>query len=113
MYHLLPVLIFETKTLYLRQVELADAYTFFCISSVDVKFDRVCWAPKRLYSFYFSAMSEHPTTSWQAMQNGTVFYRRQQLYSILGKLPDLGDYIIAGCRYGGPLGTLTSVSFTH
>ncbi|KAJ3889966.1 Vps16, N-terminal region-domain-containing protein [Lentinula edodes] len=48
-------------------------------------------------------MSEHPTTSWQAMQNGTVFYRRQQLYSILGKLPDLGDYIIAGCRYGGPL----------
>ncbi|KAJ3845575.1 Vps16, C-terminal region-domain-containing protein [Lentinula raphanica] len=48
-------------------------------------------------------MSEHPTTSWQAMQNGTVFYRRQQLYSIMGKLPDLGDYIIAGCRYGGPL----------
>ncbi|KIK56666.1 hypothetical protein GYMLUDRAFT_230051 [Collybiopsis luxurians FD-317 M1] len=48
-------------------------------------------------------MSEHPTTSWQAMQNGSAFYRRQQLYSILGKFPDLGDYIIAGCRYGGPL----------
>ncbi|KAJ3716820.1 Vps16, C-terminal region-domain-containing protein [Lentinula guzmanii] len=48
-------------------------------------------------------MSEHPTTSWQAMQNGTVFYRRQQLYSMMGKMPDLGDYIIAGCRYGGPL----------
>ncbi|KAF8637938.1 hypothetical protein AX17_002559 [Amanita inopinata Kibby_2008] len=48
-------------------------------------------------------MSEHPTSSWQAMQDGNVFYRRQQLYSLPGKLPDLGNYIIAGCRYGGPL----------
>ncbi|KZP02553.1 hypothetical protein FIBSPDRAFT_609908 [Athelia psychrophila] len=50
-------------------------------------------------------MSEHPTTSWEAMQDGNVFYRRQQLYSIPGKLPNLEDYIIAGCRYGGPIGT--------
>lgn len=49
-------------------------------------------------------MNEHPTASWQAMQDGNVFYRRQQLYSISGKLPNLGDYIVAGCRYGGPLG---------
>ncbi|TFK38119.1 Vps16, N-terminal region-domain-containing protein [Crucibulum laeve] len=48
-------------------------------------------------------MTEHPTASWQAMQDGQVFYRRQQLYSIAGKLPDLGDYIVAGCRYGGPI----------
>ncbi|KAL0062112.1 Vacuolar protein sorting-associated protein 16 [Marasmius tenuissimus] len=49
-------------------------------------------------------MSDHPTASWQAMQDGNVFYRRQQLYSLAaGKLPDLGDYIVAGCRYGGPL----------
>ncbi|KAI3608149.1 vacuolar protein sorting vps16 [Moniliophthora roreri] len=48
-------------------------------------------------------MSEHPTASWQAMQDGSVFYRKQQLYSLSGKLPDLGDYIVAGCRYGGPL----------
>ncbi|KDR80313.1 hypothetical protein GALMADRAFT_62817 [Galerina marginata CBS 339.88] len=46
---------------------------------------------------------DHPTTSWQAMQEGNVFYRRQQCYSTPGKLPDLGDYIIAGCRYGGPI----------
>ena len=49
-------------------------------------------------------MTEHPTASWEAMPDGTVFYKRQQLYSIQGKLPNLEDYIIAGCRFGGPLG---------
>jgi len=49
------------------------------------------------------AIVDHPTTTWQAMQEGNVFYRRQQCYSIPGKLPHLGDYIIAGCRYGGPI----------
>ncbi len=49
-------------------------------------------------------MSEHPTTSWQAMQNGNVFYRQQRLYTLDGKLPNLGDCIVAGCRNGGPLG---------
>lgn len=49
-------------------------------------------------------MTEHPTTAWQAMQGGNVFYRRQQLYSLPGKLPDLGDYVVAGCRHGGPFG---------
>ncbi|PFH49934.1 hypothetical protein AMATHDRAFT_146515 [Amanita thiersii Skay4041] len=48
-------------------------------------------------------MPEHPTSSWQAMQDGNVFYRRQQMYSIPDKFPNLSDYIIAGCRYGGPL----------
>ncbi|KAF9010009.1 vacuolar assembling sorting protein VPS16 [Cyathus striatus] len=48
-------------------------------------------------------MAEHPTASWQTMQEGNVFYRRQQLYSITGKLPELSDYIVAGCRYGGPI----------
>ena len=50
--------------------------------------------------------TQHPTASWEAMQEGNVFYRRQQLYSVTGKLPNLGDYIMAGCRYGGPLGQL-------
>ncbi|KAF4618727.1 hypothetical protein D9613_010167 [Agrocybe pediades] len=48
-------------------------------------------------------MADHPTASWQAMQEGNVFYRRQQCYSIPGKLPNLADYIVAGCRYGGPI----------
>jgi hypothetical protein len=51
------------------------------------------------------AMSEHPTTSWQAMQGGSVFYRRQPLYSVNGKLRNLSDYILAGCKFGGPIGT--------
>ncbi|KAF9051351.1 vacuolar protein sorting 16 isoform 1 [Panaeolus papilionaceus] len=46
---------------------------------------------------------EHPTSSWQAMQEGNVFYRRQQCYSIPDKLPELDDYFIAGCKYGGPI----------
>jgi hypothetical protein len=47
---------------------------------------------------------DHPTASWEAMQGGNVFYRRQQLYSVARKFPNLADYVIAGCRYGGPLG---------
>ena len=59
---------------------------------------------------YFQGMAivDHPTTSWQAMQEGNVFYRRQQCYSIPQKLPDLAEYIIAGCRYGGPIGNISS-----
>lgn len=60
--------------------------------------------PAHVRSFSL-AMTEHPTLSWEAMQDGSVFYRRHQLYSIPGKLPgDLQDFIIAGCRYGGPIG---------
>lgn len=47
---------------------------------------------------------EHPTATWDAMPDGNVFYRRLQLYSIPGKFPDLNDYVIAGCRNGGPIG---------
>lgn len=52
-------------------------------------------------------MAEHPTTTWEAMQEGQVFYRKQQVYSIPGKLPDLENYIISGCRNGGPIGMCT------
>ncbi|KAI0077381.1 vacuolar assembling/sorting protein VPS16 [Panus rudis PR-1116 ss-1] len=48
-------------------------------------------------------MADHPTSSWEAMQDGSVFYRKHSLYSIPGKLPNLSDFIIAGCRYGGPI----------
>ncbi|KAJ2936767.1 hypothetical protein H1R20_g334, partial [Candolleomyces eurysporus] len=51
-------------------------------------------------------MASHPTASWQAMQDGNTFYRRQQLYSVPGKLPELSDYIVAGCQYGGPIGCI-------
>ncbi|KAI0035807.1 vacuolar assembling/sorting protein VPS16 [Vararia minispora EC-137] len=50
-------------------------------------------------------MAEHPTAQWQAMDDtNNVFYRRQQLYTLdPGKLPNLDECIIAGCRYGGPV----------
>jgi len=54
-------------------------------------------------------MPDHPTVSWQAMQGGNVFYRHQQLFSLDGKLPNFGECIVAGCRYGGPIG-ICSVS---
>ncbi|EJC99299.1 vacuolar protein sorting-associated protein 16 [Fomitiporia mediterranea MF3/22] len=46
---------------------------------------------------------EHPTATWQPMQDGNVFYRRLQLYNIQDKLPNVDDFIIAGCRFGGPI----------
>ncbi|TBU22517.1 vacuolar protein sorting-associated protein 16 [Dichomitus squalens] len=56
-------------------------------------------------------MTDHPTLSWEAMQDGSVFYRRHQLYSIPGKLPgDLQDFIVAGCRYGGPIALMRDTS---
>ncbi|KAJ7276065.1 Vps16, C-terminal region-domain-containing protein [Mycena haematopus] len=48
-------------------------------------------------------MTERPSSRWQIMQDGKTFYKRQQLYSIPGKLPNLSDYIVAGCRHGGPI----------
>jgi hypothetical protein len=56
--------------------------------------------------------AEHPTHSWEAMQDGQVFYRRQHVYDIAGKLPNLDDYIVAGARNGGPLGA-PALSFSH
>ncbi|KAF7316202.1 putative vacuolar protein sorting-associated protein 16-like protein [Mycena indigotica] len=47
---------------------------------------------------------ERPSSRWQIMPDGKTFYKRQQLYAIPGKLPNLSDYIVAGCRYGGPIG---------
>ena len=70
--------------------------------------DHVFTKPLSTRSLALKGMTlvDHPTASWQAMQEGNVFYRRQQCYSIPGKLPELGDYIIAGCCYGGPIGNV-------
>ncbi|KAJ7064984.1 vacuolar assembling/sorting protein VPS16 [Mycena amicta] len=47
--------------------------------------------------------TERPSSRWQIMADGKTFYKRQQLYSIPAKLPNLSDYIVAGCRNGGPI----------
>ncbi|KAG8767534.1 hypothetical protein FRC15_005602, partial [Serendipita sp. 397] len=52
---------------------------------------------------------EHPTTSWEALNNGAVFYSRRHLYqmqwnlSSVGGGSDLSGYIVAGARFGGPV----------
>ncbi|KAI0319241.1 vacuolar assembling/sorting protein VPS16 [Amylostereum chailletii] len=51
-------------------------------------------------------MSDHPTSLWQTMQDSNVFYRRQQLYTLDGKLPDFDECIVSGCRYGGPIAVM-------
>ena len=38
------------------------------------------------------------------MQDGAVFYSKHQVYSMQWNVRDLSDFIIAGARFGGPLG---------
>ncbi len=60
-----------------------------------------------------NAAERNPTAFWEALQDGNVFYRRQQVYSIPGKLPNLSDYIITGCLCGGPLGKFVSAAYCY
>ncbi|KAG1736151.1 Vps16, C-terminal region-domain-containing protein [Suillus paluster] len=53
---------------------------------------------------------QHPSATWEAVSNGIVFYRRQQLYTLPGKLPNLSDYLIAGCKNGGPIALMRDTS---
>lgn len=42
------------------------------------------------------------TNSWDTIEN--VFYRKDDVYSMLWKISDLSDYLIAGAKCGGPVG---------
>ncbi|KAG8907134.1 hypothetical protein FRB99_005242 [Tulasnella sp. 403] len=53
-----------------------------------------------------TASVQHPTASWEAMDDGSVFYRKQEVYTMQWKVKDLSDYIIAGARYGGCIAIL-------
>lgn len=53
---------------------------------------------------------QHPSATWEAVSNGIVFYRRQQLYTLPGKLPNLADHLIAGCKNGGPIALMRDTS---
>ncbi|KAG2068050.1 vacuolar assembling sorting protein VPS16 [Suillus decipiens] len=53
---------------------------------------------------------QHPSATWEAVSNGIVFYRRQQLYTLPGKLPSIADYLIAGCKNGGPIALMRDTS---
>ncbi|KDQ19047.1 hypothetical protein BOTBODRAFT_28535 [Botryobasidium botryosum FD-172 SS1] len=56
------------------------------------------------------AMTSHPTASWDAMQDGSVFYRKVEIYSMQWQLSDLSNFIIAGARYGGPFALIRNTS---
>ncbi|KAG8824734.1 hypothetical protein FRC17_009032 [Serendipita sp. 399] len=56
------------------------------------------------------SLVDHPTTSWEALNNGAVFYSRRHLYQLQWNLSsmggggsDLSGYIVAGARFGGPV----------
>lgn len=47
----------------------------------------------------------HPTTTWEAMQDGNTFYSKHQVYMMQWQgLHDLSDYIISVACHGGPIG---------
>ncbi|KAF8331517.1 vacuolar assembling/sorting protein VPS16 [Cantharellus anzutake] len=46
---------------------------------------------------------QHPTTTWEANQDGTSFFRRQEVYAMQWSLASLSDFIVAGARRGGPI----------
>lgn len=54
---------------------------------------------------------EHPTVSWQAMNDGAVFYSKKHVYQMQWNLGmgggggDLAGYIVAAAKLGGPIGT--------
>ncbi|KAG8885848.1 hypothetical protein FRB98_001561 [Tulasnella sp. 332] len=48
------------------------------------------------------ASVQHPTASWEAMQDGNLL-RKHEVYTMQWKVRNLGDYIVAGARYGGPI----------
>jgi vacuolar protein sorting-associated protein 16 len=47
----------------------------------------------------------HPTTTWEAMQDGNTFYGKHQMYIMQWQgLHDLSDYNITVANHGGPIG---------
>ncbi|RSH95606.1 hypothetical protein EHS25_000698 [Saitozyma podzolica] len=47
------------------------------------------------------ALDLSPTASWDTIQN--VFYRKDEVYAMSWRIPDLSDYLIAGAKHGGPI----------
>jgi len=47
-----------------------------------------------------------PTSTWDTIQN--VFYRKEEVYQMSWRIPDLSDYLVAAAKNGGPIGTCLS-----
>jgi hypothetical protein len=46
-----------------------------------------------------------PTSTWDTIEN--VFYRKEEVYQMSWKVPDLSDYLVAAAKNGGPIGELS------
>ena len=42
------------------------------------------------------------TYRWDTIQN--IFYRKDEVYNMSWRIPDLSDYLFAGAKNGGPIG---------
>jgi len=57
-----------------------------------------------------TTLVEHPTASWEAMNDGAVFYSKKHFYQMQWNLGlgggggDLAGYVIAAAKLGGPIG---------
>jgi vacuolar protein sorting-associated protein 16 len=56
------------------------------------------------------SLAEHPTVTWEALNDGAVFYSKKHVYqmqwilSSAGGGSDLSGYIVAAAKFGGPVG---------
>ena len=49
-----------------------------------------------------------PPIRWDTIQN--VFYRKDEVYTMDWKIPDLSDYLVAVSKNGGPIGKSLIIS---
>lgn len=49
--------------------------------------------------------NESINNRWDTIQN--VFYRKDEIYQMAWKVPDLSDYLVEVAKNGGPIGQLS------
>lgn len=80
--------------------------------ALDIRLSASCTSAS--FSPYLTlifAMSEHPTQQRHSKRWRVELEPSSIGISSCGKLPEMGNYIIAGCRYGGPLGTFLQYTY--
>lgn len=61
-----------------------------------------CLNPARVLTRDPCVRPDLPPCRWDTIQN--VFYRKDEVYAMSWRIPDLSDYLIAGAKHGGPIG---------
>lgn len=55
-------------------------------------------------TYVLHSTSKADSTRWDTIEN--VFYRKEDVYQMSWKVPDLSDYLVAVGKNGGPIGEL-------